>query len=219
MHKSLAQIKTAFGFTLIELIIAIVIVVILTTIGVAGFNSASRTNAVRQQAQEIKSLARKLRTDASAAIKPSGDCSLAANNASIYGTYLNFVQNDTKVTYGIMCFNQGSGDYSTQNTKTLPTGLILGSNISGYQNFTVFYSFNGDVAFYLLPVGTYYPSRDEVENNTSSYKVVGATRRIVVISDGTTVINFGNGNRYSVGFSITGLVCDQKYPPGVTCYN
>lgn len=213
MHKNLAPIKTAFGFTLIELIIAIVIVVILTTIGVASFNSASRANAVRQQAQEIKSLARKLRTDASAAIKPSGDCSLAANNASIYGTYLNFAQTDT-VTYGVLCFDQGTNDYSTVNTKTLPTGLKVGQ--TGFSNLTVFYSFTGGVEFFSLAAGIFHPTRAQLEDPSSCTGppclwLNGVTRLSFKVTD-WPVFGANSGNRYNINFNTTGLVCEQKYP-------
>ena len=58
---------------LIELIIAIVIVVILTTIGllvsIAPVNPMPFNNGPR-----LKSLARKLRTDASQLLNPAGDC-------------------------------------------------------------------------------------------------------------------------------------------------
>ncbi len=192
MHQDFAQVKSPAGFTLIELIIAIVIVVILTTIGVAGFNSASRANAIQQQAQEIKSLARKLRTDASAAVKPTGTCQ---TSGAVYGTYITFTSGSSNVTYGTSCWSPTSvaapgTDYSPATaTKSLSSPISISSATQ-----TIFYAFDGGV--YFFPT---VPTRTDIlgaSTPASIYKVV--------ITDGTT------SRDYQIAFSPTGLVCEER---------
>lgn len=177
---------------MIELIIAIVIMVILTTIGVASFNSASRANAIQQQAQEIKSLARKLRTDASAAIKPSGNCQ---SLGEVYGTYITFQLNSANYSYGAACFDKTTPatSYSTPSTETLPTGMIF----TGSGNLTILYSFNGTV-------GSTTNAAPPVSGNFPSAL---SSVTYLTINDGTASRN------YRIGFSPSGLVCEEKATP------
>lgn len=212
MQKSLAQLKFSLGFTLIELIIAIVIVAILTTIGIAGFNSASKVNAVKQQAQEIKSLARKLRTDATAAVKPAGLCQ---TNGVLFGTYINFSRNTNVIDYGVSCFDStGTNDYSTHNEFNLNQGLLQGT---GYTtNLTIFFSFNGNVVFYDFSafVGRSAPIYDNLINLTNAYPSGAGNPQTfpVTVTDGTSI---GNGNRQQVTFKYSGLICDERLGSGV----
>src|SRR3989344_3103497 len=64
------KILTQKGFTLVELLVAVVIIVILSTIGIASFNTANSRNELQNQAKELQSTMRKLRTDSVAAVKP-----------------------------------------------------------------------------------------------------------------------------------------------------
>ena len=199
MHKVLAQIKTPYGFTLVELILAIVIVVILTTIGIASFNSASKTNAVSQQAQEIKSLARKLRTDATAAIKPAGDCSLPANSAVVYGSYLYFKGGASNYYYGTACFNPTTAlSYSSVKQGNLKTPLTFTGLGGDYK--ALLYTFNGHVITYTFPDPGTDPVITAAEFGLS--ELLNTTN--IKITDGTA------SRDYRINFSATGLVCEEK---------
>ena len=122
MLNKLSQTKSSnHGFTLVELLISIAIIVIVSAVGIAGFNSASQNSAVKSQAQEIKTLIRKLRTDAGAALKPTGACT---NDGIVYGSYIKFPINGTSITYGTSCFNKTDSliNYSSSNTFQLKNG-------------------------------------------------------------------------------------------------
>ena len=200
--------KRQLGFTLIELIIAIVIMVILTTIGVASFNSASQSNAIQQQAQELKSLARKLRTDASAAIKPAGDCSLPVNKAVIYGTYLYFKNGSSDYYYGIACFNPTTAtSYSSINHSNLKTPLLFGGFTQNYM--ALLYTFDGQVVTYTFNTGLPAPVIQTIDFDPpllfeKDGVPIANQVQDLLITDGTASRN------YRINFSASGLVCEEK---------
>lgn len=194
------------GFTLIELMIAIVIITVLSTVGIASFNGISRSNAIQQQAQEIKSLARKLRSDATAAVKPSGNCSLPANNASIYGTYLYFKNNTSTYYYGVACFNPTtSTSYSTVSQADLKSPLLF--NFAGGNDYmALLYTFNGQVASYTFNTGgaPVIAIGDFALPLLFERAGVSVSIQEIIITDGTASRN------YRINFSPTGLVCEEK---------
>ena len=202
MNKILAQFKSKSGFTLIELIIAIVIVVILTTIGVASFNSASRANAVQQQAQEIKSLARKLRTDASAAVKPSS----CATPGSFYGTYINFQEGSGTISYGTSCWQDSTNDESpTASTKNLATGITV-RTVSTSTNLTIFYNFDGKV--FVFDCATSCASGNNINIAPTQTEIGSATASVSV--ENIVITDTEPTRDYRINFSPTGLVCEEK---------
>jgi prepilin-type N-terminal cleavage/methylation domain-containing protein len=209
---NLSKFFKPFGFTLIELMIAIVIITVLSSVGIASFNGISRSNAMQQQAQEIKSLARKLRSDATAGIKTSGNC---ATNGSLYGAYINFnstVGSNSTISYGISCWANSTTDYSPTPplSKTLPTGLTV-SSVSSYTNMTIFYSFDGKVSkFDCASLAAKCTDTNNLNKNIApdQAQIVAPaainSAEYVVISDGT-----GSRN-YRINFGPTGLVCEEK---------
>lgn len=219
MRKSLARfLETTVGFTLIELLIAVAIIVILSGVGIAGFNSANKISYLKQNAQDIKTLARKLRTDAGAAYKPSGSCTTVPG--SVYGTFISFRQNSNTITYGTLCFDppgatSSSNDYSVYSTKQLPTGLKVGYGVGTPVNTTTFFGFDGIVRFFSYGVGKLYPNHDELNNIAAVVgEITSATPVLsITLTDGTDITT---GNRYYIHFNQNGLVCEQRYPT-VTC--
>lgn len=207
---------TQAGFTLIELVIAIVIVTIITTFGIASFTTASRSNATLQKGQEIQSLARKIRTDATAAIKPvsnpyvytnsckslEADQTLDPDLGTVYGSYIVF-DSATTYFYGVSCFSSdGSADYSSGSAsgagntlQTLPSNMTFTAGISR----GIYYDFQGNVYSY---IGTTKPTYQDVTLDvTSRLAAINAPVKLT-ISNSTTFVD--------VFFSSTGLVCTQK---------
>ncbi|HEY4694799.1 MAG TPA: prepilin-type N-terminal cleavage/methylation domain-containing protein [Candidatus Nanoarchaeia archaeon] len=201
MHSLLSYLKFhREGFTLIELLIAITILAIISAFGIASFNSATRSNAVLQQAQELKVLARKLRTDARAATKPSG----CVNNGVVYGTYITFNQAANSYTYGISCFNSTTGaSFSTQTTKTLKVPVVIDA-ATPYQRLTVLFSFDGTTAFYNFAFNP----------NTFSHVTAPSSP---IPTDPTYLQVVSTSTIYRVYFSSTGLVCEQKSTVTTVC--
>lgn len=205
--------KNQLGFTLVELLVAIVIIVILSTIGIASFNSANSRNEVKNQAKEIKSLMRKLRTDAVAAYKPQ-QC--IDNGATLYGTYINFKRDENFLTYGVSCWGDGAtDDFSTEEIFQLKEGLLQSS---GFANLIVFYNFDGSVIYYDLgltaqELAMVAPTKALIENPSShaNFANVNNSSNLdysVVVTDGPTFV--ANANAYGVSFNKSGLVCDES---------
>ncbi len=220
MHKILAQFKSNAGFTLIELIIAITIVVILTTVGIASFNSASKANATFQKAQEIQSAARKIETDATAAVKPiTGSTTptscksvdLNPDVGTLYGGYITFDMATNSYFYGMSCFNSdGSINLSSQSTaQTLASPMQFTYSPSGSKKI-IYFSFDGGVYAY-DQVGTGVPDFAFVTSpGTVGYPIVTPQR--VIISYPSLA------NPAYLYVSGAGLVCVQKTTP-TSCAN
>lgn len=217
---------TQTGFTLIELLISIAIIVILSTIGIASFNSSSSKNVVQQQAAEIRSLARKLRTDAGSAIKPSScpTTSTPATNSSVYGSYITFWSNlpgdPSTISYGISCWDGSGTDRSPiASSKTLPAGIKItavgaGAGVNGV---TIFYTFDGKVIYFNCEVecGTTipYPTNNNLNKAPNLFSLVNVSATDLPVTLITVRISDSTVSRdYQINFSRTGLVCEQKYP-------
>jgi len=191
------------GFTLVELLVSVAIITIISAFGIASFVGANRNATVKAQAQELKTQIRKLRTDSGAALKPT-NCS--SNNGIVYGTYINFVQNDTKVTYGISCFNSANVSFSSQNTLNLKAGLRQGN--ATYANLTVFFGFDGEVKFF-SGIST-PPTKAQIDGSSLS----GVNYLPIIVTDGSTI---GSGNRRQVSLNLNGLVCDEVVNASPSC--
>lgn len=180
------------GFTLVELMISIVIIVILTTIGIASFNSANARNGLQQQAAEIRTLARKLRTDAGAAIKPNV---CVTNSATVAGTYISFTSGPGgSYSYGVVCFSGNTPTYST-TTASLPTGYKFGSTQ------TILFPFSGGAGN--------QASTPALPSDYTNAAMSPSNPYQLNITDGT--------NNYYVYFNSNGLVCEQKDTSTPTC--
>lgn len=188
------------GFTLVELVISVAIIVIMSAVGIAGFNSASQNSAVKSQAQELKTLIRKLRTDAGAALKPTGACT---TDGTVYGSYIKFPQNSSSITYGTSCFDSTNSalNYSSSNTLQLKSGLIQGN--ATYPDLTVFFGFDGEVKF--LSVSTLPPSKIDIDGPT----FVGVVRLPIIVTNGSSIA--GSGVKRQVSINRIGLICDETY--------
>jgi prepilin-type N-terminal cleavage/methylation domain-containing protein len=188
--------KTGAGFTLIEILLAVVILTTISAFGVASFNNASRANEVQQKSQEVKSIARKLRTDASAATKPNNTS--CQSNGTFYGTYLTLVKNTDQYHSGISCFDSAGND-----TLGAPGAVNLNLNLDhAYSNnLIIFYSFDGQVYFFNSPA--IRPTKALIDAPTTSINP-----QPVNVSATVTKNNIS----YQVWFSGTGLVCEQKSP-------
>lgn len=199
--------NSPLGFTLIELLISIVIVVILSSIGIASFNSANAQNGVQQRAAEIRSLARKLRTDAGAAVKPktgtdtNSSCKSWDTNPDkgiVYGSYINFTNNSQTYTYGIACYDSGNTWLGSTTSGSLPSGFkfYIDSN-----NPTIIFPFNG-------LAGSITASRPIVSDFST---VTMPANQYVRINDGS--------HDYFVFFNGNGLICEQRANSAPFCDN
>lgn len=223
--------KNSVGFTLVELLVAIVIIVILSTIGITSFNSASARNELQNQAKEIQSLARKLYTDGFASSKPS-DCENLTPPRYFYGTFLSFqITNDagtpTEITYGPLCY-QATAEPNTEQLINLEKqfhfrddvslqqiGLesgTLGIQTSGsitHQRLVIVYRYDGEIRF-LDHVGfTANQVRFGAVMN-GSYIYNGSE---TVLSTPRAFADIGDGNNsYRINFSKSGLTCVQALP-------
>ena len=205
---------TPLGFTLVELIIAITIITILTTFGVASYNSARVSNDLRQQAQELKSLARKLRTDAVAATKPSGNCQ---TSGTVYGTYLVFQKSDvghglnSTYYYGTACYDAIGNPLIPANTGTLHTGIYVTCSSCSAQPYIGVVYFNNGQWSDITPSSSFPPLSITV------FSLPSLTRRSVRVTP-TPLAATASSSDYNLNFSPTGLVCEEKYVPTPTCY-
>lgn len=209
------------GFTLIELLIAIVIITILTTVGIAGFNNISRSNATFQKGQEIQSLVRKLRTDATAAVKPitgdaqtnsckSPDPLLPQDLGTLYGSYIIFDKSTTPGTYvyGISCFKSDGTNVSSISTpQTLPDNMVL--DYFDSNKLLIFYDFLGKVYT--------YDSITFTGPSNAYVTALPATDLIPATPVSLTVSYPSNTNSAYIYFGATGLVCVQKTITTPTC--
>lgn len=223
------------GFTLIELLIAIVIITILSSVGIASFNGISRSNAMQQQAQEIKSLARKLRSDATAGVKVVTGATTATSCKSVdadpdagilYGAYINFQNNANTINYGISCWENSTIDHSpAASVKTLPQGMVIwrinGVTIPTDVNTTIFFSFEGKV--YVFDCANAALECTDANNNNlniapdqasiiANVTPIATTQYIYISDDGTN-----NPRNYRINFGPTGLVCEEKASISAFC--
>ncbi len=210
---SISQWQSPKGFTLVELLISVAIIVIISSFGIASFNGASQRSAVKSQAQELKTLIRKMRTDAGAAIKPVTGATTATSCRSpiagdsdlgiVYGSYINFNRGASNgsptVTHGISCFDSTGTNLSSSNTTQLKSGLVQGS--ANYANLTVFFGFDGEVKFFS---GISQPSKNDIETVSS---LAGVNYTPIIVSDGA---NISSGNRRQVAINLNGLICDEN---------
>lgn len=179
------------GFTLIELLIAISIIVILTTIGIASYTSSAANNNVLNAGRELKTLVRKLRTDAIASRK---NCD--ATHTKYYGTYIRFLTNSS-YSHGSACYDSSESFQTNLETANVsyPSGITTpNSSISsptaytwkdhsgwignGTRDLVIFYATNGSVYFLnypnscattIIPAPSGYPAAGQCEVLLQSY--------------------------------------------------
>lgn len=197
--------KSNSGFTLVELLVAIVIIVILSTIGIASFNSANSRNELQNQAKEFTSLLRKLRTESTAAVKPiTGAGSVAAPSCKspttnpdqgvYYGTFIMMDKLNNDYAIWSLCFTPGgSQNVSAVDVIDLPEGIAFNS-LPGGDRVGVFFNFNGNVYSQAFPIGS-DPDFTYAQNPGSP---ISAPIRITLEKSGA---------QYFIDINGAGLVC------------
>lgn len=202
--------KTKFsgGFTLIEIIIAITIVTIMATIGIASFNSVSTNNEVSQKTQEIKSTARRLRTDALASRKPV-DCPATS---SYFGTYVRFSFPPLFYRTRSLCFSNTLPNNNVAPAE-LPIRFSTNTNILTQawgsdgdpigSAITIVFANNGEVVFL-----------NTVPNFSNMTDPAGPGR----ILANRVWVDIGNGsNTRRINFNKAGLVCEEPTTVTTSC--
>lgn len=111
-----ANIQSKAGFTLIELIVVAAIIVTLTGLGIAGYNSFNQKQILKQSAEEVKSNLRDAQNRALSGEKVYPDCD---NRVLNYWVFTITSATEYKI--------EGSCDSSTFGSKsfTLPNGLTF----------------------------------------------------------------------------------------------
>ncbi|HSX58529.1 MAG TPA: prepilin-type N-terminal cleavage/methylation domain-containing protein [Candidatus Saccharimonadales bacterium] len=199
------------GFTLIELLISIVILVILSTIGVASFNNAKTRQDLQNQAKEVVSQVRQLRTDSVAASKPTSCTSPIGDPdpKTFYGTYATITLGGGSYTTGIVCYTASGNPVitSTQTINFTPgiTTSSLPSSSSGASGPVIYFNFSGDV--YLLPAVP--ATQAEARNPTSGLLSSGSKPASFKVTQGS--------DDYYIYVNPVGLVCTETNPPNGTC--
>ena len=212
--------KTNVGFTLVELLVAIVIIVILSTLGIASFNSANTRNELQNQGKELQSAMRKLRTDSVAASKPVTGVGAAvdpldpscksptagtSDDGTYYGSYITLTSGGSSFTTGVTCFDDSGNDIAAASVSTtnFTQGITSSAIPSGR---TIFFSFDGNV--YLLPT-------------TAPTNKANADTLIVPGNQVSTPVSItlSRGGDYYIYVNGSGLICSQNEPPPGTCAN
>ena len=108
----------SYGFTLVELLVSIIILLTLSGLLIAGYNGFNNTQAAKQGAASLKINLESARSKAAYGLKPDGCSSLEG--------YL--VQFPTNTTYTVVAFCTVSGvaePVGDVTTFVLPPGLIF----------------------------------------------------------------------------------------------
>lgn len=103
------------GFTLLELLVVVGILVMIFGVAIASFNSFNRRSRLQQVALNFKSALRLAQTRAVSAEKPSSGCT------TFVGMRVSF-PNSSSYTVGHECTE---GDVGTIETTTLPSGITF----------------------------------------------------------------------------------------------
>lgn len=150
------------GFTLIEILVAVTILLIMSSIGVSNFTTYNDTQSLKQAALNVKSGLRTIQSKAFAGEKPTG-C------ASLIGWRMTF----TGSTYTTEPACSGATPTASQTTVTLPTGItfsptpsaIIFAVVTGATNLTAVQSLNlvqpGSSKRYTIGVGSRGEITDE----------------------------------------------------------
>ncbi len=202
--------KSQSGFTLIELLVSIVIIVILSTIGIASFNSANIRNELQNQAKELTSELRHLRTDSVAAVKPVTDTTAAnsckapddgnpataeSDAGTYYGSYMKLTGGGTSFETGVVCFDSSGNSVSGIATTTNFTDGLTSSVLSD-SNEVILFSFDGDV---------YSLSSVPVDKTAADAGIVSTNQ----ISTPVSITLSQGSQNYYLYINGTGLICSE----------
>lgn len=107
------------GFTLLELLVVVSILVLLFGVGIASFNTFNRRERLKQAALNFKSTLRFAQTRAISAEKPA---SCVTNNSTFVGIRIEFTSNSYTVKH--VC---SDGNAGTDEATTLTKGVTFSS--------------------------------------------------------------------------------------------
>lgn len=107
------------GFTLIEIIVSVTILLLLSGLFIANYNGFSNSQTVKQAASDLITNLRSVRTNASAGVKPS-ECDTLIGYRVVFTA--------TTYTAQALCL---AGSVGTPNSYTLPTGVTFPSPTPG----------------------------------------------------------------------------------------
>lgn len=117
------------GFTLIEIIVSVALLLLLSGLFIANYNGFSTAQTVRQSTSNLIMNLQAVRTSASAGVKPTG-CD------TLVGYIVNFSSDAVTYTAQASCL---VGDVGEIKTYTLPTGVKFAS----VPDTITFYALNG----------------------------------------------------------------------------
>jgi prepilin-type N-terminal cleavage/methylation domain-containing protein len=119
--------KKNAGFTLIELIVAVTIMALLSTFGIAGFVSYSRAQSLNTATQDFVTALQSAKAATASQVKPTTCASTGVFQG--YQIHITSSANSSSYTVGPVC--GGVYDSASSRTTTLPTsGNVTFSNIS-----------------------------------------------------------------------------------------
>ena len=139
------------GFTLIEILVSVTLLLLMSGLLVAGYNNFNDTQAVKQAATSVKSNLRAIRTDASFGKKPDG-CE------TLVGYTIEFPDESTYQAVALCVVGGTQQQIGQTQTYTLPKGMK-------------FSPIPQSVVFYALERGA---SRDQI------LTIVGATSTAII---------------------------------------
>ncbi len=221
--------KTNLGFTLVELLVSIVIIVILSTLGIASFNTANTRNELQNQGKEIQSVMRKLRTDSVAAVKPvtgdgsAGDPSCKAptpgteDQGTYYGSWIILDKNTTPHSFytGSACLDASDNPlYGSSSPTNLTNGVSFGDLPNGDLREVIFFTFDGQVFSAVHPVSDFPPTGDPRPDWLKDPTSFGSTP----VTNAIAIQLMSGSTPYYIYLNGAGLICAQEDNPG-TCAN
>ena len=108
----------AGGFTLIEILVSVTLLLVLSGLMVANYNGFNDSQVVKQAASSMRSNIQAARTQAASGVKPAGTCD------ELVGYEVDFTQTTYKVS--ALCIISGDQQIMPNGTTyTLPTGVIF----------------------------------------------------------------------------------------------
>lgn len=132
------------GFTLVELITAITIMALLSSIGIASFLNYSRIQELNSATQNVVTMLQQAKASTESQVKPSLSC----NPGPLNGYRVKIDSAPSAETYTLVPICATSED-TYQKTETLPTNIIFTANST--QSVT-FETITGNVT--ILPAGS-----------------------------------------------------------------
>jgi len=160
------------GFTLIELIVAVTIMAVLSSFGIAGFINYGQTQSLNSATQDFVTALQSAKAATASQVKPSSCASTGTFEG--YQITISTASNTNSYTIGPVC----GGIYDTLSSRT--TILPANGNIS-FSNITTakitFHPITGTASFEPVSTNNYF---DTILRESQS----GSTKTVRIYSDG-----------------------------------